>query len=1081
MIRLKYVLALFVLVFSVNTLTAAENFQWPQPPSQDQGLPYTRTAQQYALEKIGGHIGVFAGSRYAWVMGHRVRLDDDELLACEAFSRKGVIYVPESFACIAAMKSFKFDHAPEYLKSRWVYTIKRKENITSEKVRSITVGQMKYIAFADVAAAEGLKVYQNKRGLLLVGKDEITFSRSEKVLLDTVITMFDTPEKYADPEIATEYIPLLKRQGKWTEHVKVSSKELKTLEGPEPDWPVTPVSEYRFEGFDGTALGSEVPAPGVYPRILFSEEDLPAIRKRIQENKIAQKGMIETEVLLNRSWLDPKTDDGKVFQKLSSGDTEGLNWEPWQGGRRIPRFPGSFDGYSHGIYSSHIEYNSQCLVSIALYALIKDDEQLGRKTAAAIANLYRLQEPNLDRYLKFSDSELGSNPGDANGSTTQWRGMHSAVAHMDLPFALDFAGKWMTPDQKRDMQRFIAKATYGRRTGGGDGPRRAWRDINHVTWHLTHLLALMAIEGCEGFDREAYASGAELTGDFLQWGLNEYGTMFESNGKSGAGLIFQILSMNALARRGINHWGHPHWRNLMKSQVLNTSPNGETTVSSGTWSGGPLAIPAVMMYHTFYPQDRYAEFALSAEFGPSVTTTGFGDFDPAKFDLERYRRDLVENPGRTRLPGPNYPAFTSTVIYDTDWNKTSRADLDAPLDFIDDDQGIVSSYSENSADAVWMNMMVRSNHYLGAGHHHADAGMFHFSSDGVNWITESPFQKIYDGKYHNQVLIDGISQPDGLQGRADWLGASVNPNTVLASADITNSYTWRWANQFILFDTDDWGPRPDQFQWSLVDDPLAINAFKGTQRYKMRPWWPTGIFSNWFPVLRYEYNPVEYAYRTAGLVRGEHPYGIIVDDIKKDDDIHLYQFSSMPGPGVWAARPPQELPDNMLLLAKKGQDRVHAGSARLRPANGEPMLLICLLGGEGTPAGFETGPTKASKFALDAYKALAEEDRGPVSAPIRIETRGDGPHWTSSDNVQVFYDVIIGGCYSKEAHFRTLFIPLRCGENIPDVSYDSDADTATLKWDNQVDTLRFEKSKSEKTLISITRNGKNIYSGKLCN
>jgi hypothetical protein len=1062
---------IFMLCITLLTLRSdAAVSSWPQPPAQDKVQPYTRAANAAALAVINDYVGVFAGSRYAYVRGYKTRLDNSDLLHGEALMQKGIIYVPADFAGALAAKQVKADTAPDYLKDRWVYTLSL-STIDLKSAKTIQVKDKVYVDLAGLAEKRGLKVYQNQRGLLLIGEKKIDFKTDQRTLLDCVITLFDTPDKYADPELATQYIPLLNRQGKWTDHLKVSGAELEILEGPEPEWSVTPRSEYNLEGFDMKCLGSRPSEPGVYPRLLFNEDDLPAIRSRIADNVIARKSLMEMEVLLRCSWLDPKTDDGKVFEKLVFGDTADLKWDPWQGGRRIPRFPGSFDGYSRGIYSSHIEYNSQCLVSIVLYSLIKGDDDLGRKAAGALVNLYKLQEPVLDKYLEYSDSELGSNPGDANGSTTHWRGMHAVIAHMDLPFALDFGGKWMTSEEKRDMYRIIAKATYGRRTGGGDGPRRAWRDINHVTWHLTHLLAVMSIEGQKGFDAEAYASGAELTADFLEWGIDKAGTMYESNGKSGGGLQFQVLSMIALARRGDNLWGHPHWRKLMESQVLNTSPNGKTTVSSGTWSGGLLATPSTMIYHTFYPNDRFAEFLLSSDFGESNTTATLSGIDIKRFDLEEYRKKLENNSGRVRLPSPNYPGMAMTLIYDTDWKKTARSDLKASLDFIDPQQGIVSGYSENSKDAVWMNMMVRPNHYMGAGHHHADAGMFHFSADSVNWITESPFQKTYDGRFHNEVLIDGIAEPDALQGRADWLGTLVKPQGVFAAADLKNSYTWVWANQFILFDTEEWGPRPDQFEWFVSRDPAAVKAFQGTQRYKMRPWWPTGIFSNWFPVLQRKYNPVEYAYRSAGLIRGQHSYGLVVDDIKKDDKVHLYQWSAMPGAGVWAAETPNGFSPNMLVLTKQGDERAHAGARRFRTKTGDPMLLICLLGGQGAPASFETGPSKAKKFALDPYKALAEKENLPVSSPIRIETQGDGP-LDNTNQIQSFYDRIVGGCYSKEAHFRTLLIPFHQGEKLPEISYSNNV--AIIKWDDQQDRIIFNINNQNRTFFGVERNGARI-------
>ncbi|WOO39780.1 hypothetical protein [Rubellicoccus peritrichatus] len=1048
-------------------------------PDQDAGLPYTRSGYATAVGQISDTIAVLPGSRYAYVEGHRVRLDPAQLRSGEAIAEKNDVWVPAAFAAVVLADSRKADVAPDYLSDRYVHALELSSVKIPSGIKSHKIDGNDFVSLTQLADKAGLKITRGDGGLMLLSKKPVDYAKWTQPERDAVTVLFDTPEKFANPDLATQYIPQLKRQGPWTDLVSsVTEDELALLEGPEPDWPVTPRSEYNFDGFNFAMLGSAVPEPGAYPRLLFSEEDLPAIRERVKNNKIAQKTLIEIEVLLERSWLNPETDDGRVFEKLVAGNVEGLTWDPWKGGRRIPLFPGTFEGMKRGIYSSHVAYNSQCLVSMALYALVKGDDALGRKAAQALVALYSMQEPVLDKYLEFSDSELGSNPADANGSTTQWRGMTGVIAHMDLPFALDFGGKWMTEKEKETMIRIIVKATYGRRNNGGDGPRRNWRDINHMTWHMTHFLSLAAIEGLEGFDAAAYESGAELVGDFVQWGVDADGTMYESNGKSGGGIIFQTLSMNVLARRGWNLWGHPHWRNLMKAEALNTAPNGALAVSSGTWSGGLIATPLSMMYHAFYPENRYAEFLLSSDFGESNTTFSLSGQDIKELDLDAYRKQLTEKPGRTRLPGPNTPAFTMTLIYDIDWQHTQRKDLvDAPLDFVDDEYGVLSSFSENDREATWMQMQVRSNHYLGAGHHHADAGMFHFSSDAVNWITESAFQKCYEGRFHNQVLIDGISQPDDIQARADWLGSYVSEDVALASADLTQSYSWVWKNQFIYYDTDEWGPRPDQFEWTLSKDPHAIAAFKGTQRYKMRPWWPTGIFANWTPVLQRPFNPVQYVYRTAGLVRGEHSYGLVIDDAKKDDEVRLYQWSAMPGPGVWAASGYKDLPKNMLVVAQNGKERFHAGARRFRPKQGDPLLLICLFGGQGVPAAFEDGPSNASKFALDPYSAKTDEKKAGFISPIRIETRADGPHWRSSDQVQFFYDQIIGGCHADEAHFRTLLIPFRHGEELPEFDWNEEKMTLAINWPNQKDVLTFTEGDHGQTYVEISRNGEKIFSG----
>ncbi|MEB3375273.1 hypothetical protein SFC43_25650 [Bacteroides sp. CR5/BHMF/2] len=160
-----------------------------------------------------------------------------------------------------------------------------------------------YFAAADFAKAIGKHVYTNDRGLVLINETPIKYT-TNPIIDDCVVTLFDTPEKYADPDIAIRYIPYLHKQGKWTDHARVTKEQLKDLEeGEETEWPLTPESEYNLNGFNSTLLGSKVPSPGVYPRILFSPQDIPMLKRHIANNKSAQKGLIEIEILLKRLGL----------------------------------------------------------------------------------------------------------------------------------------------------------------------------------------------------------------------------------------------------------------------------------------------------------------------------------------------------------------------------------------------------------------------------------------------------------------------------------------------------------------------------------------------------------------------------------------------------------------------------------------------------------------------------------------------------------------------------------------------------------------------------------------------------------
>ncbi len=91
---------------------------------------------------------------------------------------------------------------------------------------------------------------------------------------------------------------------------------------------------------------------------------------------------------------------------------------------------------------------------------------------------------------------------------------------------------------------------------------------------------------------------------------------------------------------------------------------------------------------------------------------------------------------------------------------------------------------------------------------------------------------------------------------------------------------------------------------------------------------------------------MKYVYRTAGLVRGTHPYGFVVDDLKKDDSDHLYQWVGMLNGGVWKAAV-ADLPANEVALGyREGDPALNSAVVQpaIEPQPGEPLLVVCALG-----------------------------------------------------------------------------------------------------------------------------------------
>jgi len=1000
---------------------SAQTQSWSFPiPPQDKGLPYTDSGHARGLAAIQGDIAVFGGSRYAYLYGHKVRLDDADMLHAEAVFQDGKVFVPRAFASALTLRAFAGTPAPPYLAAKWVDSFPRTAVTVPASVPTLPVRGDRYISLGDLAQTMGLKTYIGPRGLLLVSAAPIAYTDADPVLSDCVVTLFDTPEKLADPQVLIRYVPVPHAVGNWYDHASATPAQLKQLAQPEVQFPLLPESDYVYTGIDTTLFGSKVPPPGVWPRVLFSPEDVPALAARVKASKFAQMSMIEIEEQFKHSWWDPSTSDGRLFKKLSTGDIADLRFD--RGNTQGPFTPYAsgnlFVGFKPVLFSSHISYITNALVTMSLYALLTGNDELGKRCAAAVASFYTVLEPTLDQAIAMNNSELGSDRRTAVSAEDSFRGLHGLVEHMDLGLSLDMAGKWMTPAQVEVMRRFIAKATYGRRVYGGEAPAR-WRDNNQVTWHTTNVLAQMAIEGLPGYDPEVYAEGVETVRAFLQFGIDANGQIFESNGKNGGGAQFLFLNMLAMARRGHDMFGNPHLRKLMTAEIYNIAPNGGVEISGGTYGGGRISPQFIAELAEVYPHDRAGDYLL---------TGSYPGLDPQAIDLKKYRETVAATWNkRMRLPGPTYPGFVRAFPFCRDFTVTTRADLHLPLDRNDPIHGVFAAFSDPTPDATWINMQVRPNHYLGAGHHHADAGMFYLSGAGVNWITESPFDGSYDGRLHSEVQIDGLAEANGTPARASYLGATLHNAADFAGADLSYAYSWQWTTQ-VLDWNNTWPPHtPEPAHWELEPAPDILAIFQGTERYKNRIWWDTYNFTNWIPTLRAPWNPVEYVYRTAGLVRGKHPYAVIADDLNKDGKPHLYQWTAMLHEEMVAVHLPG-LEDNgqNLVIARKAD---FSGSGSPKP--GTPLLLAHI-----------AGPGAA--------------------AALRVEIATDGPKMRNNPTT---YPRLVAVDTDTEFHKRVLLIPFHMGEALP--AFHETATSLTLQWNDESSTLDFAAGVDHRTMVTL--------------
>jgi len=235
-------------------------------------------------------------------------------------------------------------------------------------------------------------------------------------------------------------------------------------------------------------------------------------------------------------------------------------------------------------------------------------------------------------------------------------------------------------------------------------------------------------------------------------------------------------------------------------------------------------------------------------------------------------------------------------------------------------------------------------------------------------------------------------------------------------------------------------------------DPAVVEHFKGTQHYKMRVWGDDYTRSNWGPTMRIEGNPVQYAFRSAGIVNGKHPYALVVDDISKDGKEHLYDWLMQVPVGTRmlpATNRSADAPVSVILARSAGP----AEWDRMEPPEtlpkGAPGLMLCFLGLEKSEAsinrsnlvGDENDPVRLEQLA-----GTTVAGGSPLKTRLVVSQKGIDPR------------------------FLILMIPIKGGEQLPVISYDDKKATATVIWSGQKDLIHFSTGKHQRTTVTLERN-----------
>ena len=803
-----------------------------------------------------------------------------------------------------------------------------------------------------------------------------------------------------------------------------AEKVEKSLNG---TWEFPPSPQVPWKA-DETGFAKErlftVPAPGIHPRILFAPEDLPRIRARVGQT-VAGKAMLEAiKANLAKGIGTPTTWEGQCWAALVANDLDAFkaaykehpldNVPPGSGFKKMAgRDPVTKWGVRNPLLAS--------LMNQALVALIEDDAETGRKVGAAYATYARFVAPKVA----------------AANATPQgpyhWDSTRDLVPN-EIAYGYDWAWPWMTAEQRAAVQKLIVDATAGKYTLAMDLPQH-WRRWNFIGMTESYAACCFAIEGEPGSDPRGLERLYEVYRDYLTYGSTAQGVGTEGIDYHTIGVGHIVAPMIAYANRGKNLLTHPHFRAISEQWLVQAlQPFGGAWQAGGDLGNFPPNPWLVGPQKYFYPAS------------PSI-------------DLIYRQHPNVQKQAWDRIVLDGSEATLLTAEDPAPADTRAAAVANRPLTFEDTTRGVLYTRTGWGTEDAVLHVECRVDTAFPS-HDHPDRGNFTFSALGRAWACDG--YRDTEGKYHNLVSIDGRGQgyfpPAGR-----WIATVDTPQATFAVTDAKYAWDWMWAKSMFLESkaslikrNQAWGVDPAERlqarfpleKWEADPSPVVKAYNEGFTAVGDPRMWNNE--DGW--VLRTPHYPVNRAFRTTGLVRGAHPYVLVIDDIKKDDAEHLYEWRMNAGPDVEAV----SIDGSDILLGDQTTNRVPVeldkafqGKSGLSPKKGDRLLLVRTL---------EIGVPD-----LPTLQGI------PQVAAIEYK-KTDDSHQFSGRSLGMGTQVILPS-RTREPKFKVLLVPHRQGEELPVTTWNDARTEVTIAWKDQRDVIRFATTTEGRTTLVATRNG----------
>ncbi len=729
-------------------------------------------------------------------------------------------------------------------------------------------------------------------------------------------------------------------------------------------WPASPKVEtdYNDPDFEEARL-SKVPAPGIYPRVLITPSDVERIQAKIALGDKAPKAF-------------------KVM---------------WQ---RVSKLQTPF------------------------YALVTNDEVLGRKLAAELVTKIKSLEPKIDVMNKRPDSE---NIWAVERSIIASGEPNPPVEIWDL-LEYDYLHKWMTNVERELARRVIAKVIKNRISNFLMVPDHFMIN-NHEGFGMEYIRLMLLIEGQEGFDKKLFDLAVHKANAMLDWFLDKDGMCYES--------IKGWLNTSAMVAVGLRK------RDLLKHSHLRAKIDFFLTATR--WENNEWhirdemrasAFHVIWMMRYYHPSNERLDFLYQSTF----TTHTFLNNASVKWPdpvgvcyelLLLYAEDgMVDNVGKN-----------------IDWKNQAMIDkLELPTTWHDSTKGYVEVRNSWRKDDLKVGFVCKQDFYYG-GHEGSENNRLTLWKDGVNWIQDNNMLATKATFLQNMLTIDG----KGLHWppvAGNWLGIKENKQSLMASGDGKIGYSFTKIMQVHpLYFPSAKLPYYKPFTEGNFDlsrdiqvafQPSTIAWNNGYAHTDYGPWsGETRLVEGYKP-----FNEVQKAYRTIQVAKGKYPYLLVIDDVQKDSQLHQYDWNiSVPiQASLVDVKTPEIVFQNTEPSSERTDDLIIAARPIAKDSLGKPMLQ------KGEP--------------LCLIRVLWRNSEYGFGVPSLQQFEG--------------YSLINIPAHAVSPDFKVLVYPYKYGEPLPVTEWNKDKTQLIVSVKEQKDVYQFGMGDGGRTALQMNRNNESV-------